>query len=274
MKSSTIRSLLTVCVVLDLALIGVVLYDYFENDSAWIVGVLVVFGIFVLITAILFLMTGRTPEGERVVIKEVVREVQPAVPQVIGTPATIVVHEFRPIPPAPIRVLQEAPPRRMPTPPPRVDSGIPFVYNGYTLFTKVVQLKNGGKRPIYFFSKRKPKSGRMCAKPSGFHVGVNERTGLPFLKKGRGPDGEDLTPALAEAAYRPQCSALTEEGAQCRNSAREGSKYCASHFGYQPPVLAKATVDRKDTLARVKDAPDTKPSTRKSWFGRRKRAAA
>jgi hypothetical protein len=57
---------------------------------------------------------------------------------------------------------------------------------------------------------------------------------------------------------------------QCRNSARADSKYCGSHFGYQPPVLAKATVDRKDTLAAVKDAPDTKPSTRKSWFGRKK----
>ena len=271
MKRTTIRNLLLTCVVLDLALIGLVLYDFFQNSSDWIVWLLVVFGVFVVITAILFAMAGRgEEEGERVVVREVVREAEPAP----SGERTVVVHDYPPIPPAPIRALYESPPRRMPAPPaPAGSASVPFVFNGYTLYTKVVQLKNGGKRPIYFFSKRKPRSGRMCAKPRGYHVGVNERTGLPFLKKGAGPDGEDLTPAAREAGYRPQCSAITEDGKQCRNSAREGSKYCGSHFGYQPPGLAKATVDRKDTLARVKKAPDTKPSTRRSWFGRRRASA-
>ncbi|MCA1818870.1 MAG: hypothetical protein LC620_02260, partial [Halobacteriales archaeon] len=74
--------------------------------------------------------------------------------------------------------------------------------------------------------------------------------------------GEDLTPHV-EAAYRPQCSALTDDGHQCRNSARGGSKYCSSHFGYQPPAIAKAEAVREDTLPRVKDAPDTLPSVRR-----------
>lgn len=36
--------------------------------------------------------------------------------------------------------------------------------------------------------------------------------------------------------YQPQCAALTADGAQCRNSSRDGSRYCISHFGYQPPT--------------------------------------
>jgi hypothetical protein len=287
MKQRTIRSLLLTCVVLDLALLGVVLYDYYQNDSDWIVWVLTAFALFVLITAILFALAGRGERtGERVVEKVVVKEVERAearqdpIPQPWRptgervTERTVVVRDYPPIPPAPIRALMENPPRRIPAPTRPVASGVPFTFNGYTLHTRDVVLNSGGgKRTIYFFSKRKPKSGKMCAKPLGYHVGVNERTGLPFLKKGAGPDGEDLTPAAREEAYRPQCSAITEAGEQCRNSARENSKYCGSHFGYQPPVLARSAVDDKDTEARVKDAPDTKPSTRKNWFGRRRQAS-
>jgi hypothetical protein len=138
----------------------------------------------------------------------------------------------------------------------------PFRYEDYTLYSREVDLKNGGRRTIWFFAKQEPKSGEMAAKPAGYHVGVNERTGLPFLKKGAGKDGEDLTPNLVQA-YRPQCSALTDEGHQCRNSARHDSKYCISHFGYQPPAIAKAAASREDTLPRVKGAADTKPSVRK-----------
>jgi hypothetical protein len=277
MKQRTLRSLLLTCVVLDLALLGVVLYDYFQNDSDWIVWVLSVFALFVLVTAILFALSGRGERAvETVVVKEVGREAEaepaPAAERV--TERTVVVRDYPPIPPAPIRALMENPPRHIPAPTRPVASGVPFTFNGYTLHTRDVVLNSGGgKRTIYFFSKKKPKSGKMCAKPLGYHVGVNERTGLPFLKKGAGPDGEDLTPAAKEEAYRPQCSAITEAGEQCRNSAREGSKYCGSHFGYQPPALARTSVDRKDTRARVKDAPDTKPSTRKSWFGRKKNAS-
>lgn len=138
----------------------------------------------------------------------------------------------------------------------------PFRFNDYTLYSRNVTLKNGGTRPIYFFAKSKPVSGNAIAKPTGFHVGVNERTGLPFLKRGDGPDGEDLTPALPDS-YRPQCGALTDEGHQCRNSSRADSKYCASHFGYRPPVMAQAAAKREDTLPRVKEAPDTVPTVRR-----------
>lgn len=293
MKRSTLRSLLAITVIFDIALLGLLLYDYFQNESEWMVYVLVAFAVFLVIALILFLLTGRAePAAERVVVTEAVREDEAPVEvqeRIVERP--VVVHRgIQPIPPAPIRALRENPPRHIPAPARPVASGIPFVFNGYTLFHKVVQLKNeGGKRTIYFFSKKKPKSGSMCAKPLGYHVGVNERTGLPFLKKGIGPDGEDLTPTSAASdEYRPQCSALTEEGKQCRNSAREGSKYCAPHFGYQPRTVRGAaqhiegedwdpnddltdaqSVKKADIKARVRGAKDTKPSVRKSWFGRR-----
>jgi hypothetical protein len=169
-------------------------------------------------------------------------------------------------PPAPAPVAVPAP---APKPVPQVTVQLserkepfPFTYEGYTLYSRDVDLKNGGRRTIWFFAKHSPKSGQKAAKPAGYHVGVNERTGLPFLKKGTGADGEDLTPAIVQA-YRPQCAALTDEGHQCRNSARHESKYCSSHFGYQPPQIAKAAAAREDTLPRVKGATDTKPSVRR-----------
>jgi hypothetical protein len=145
----------------------------------------------------------------------------------------------------------------------------PFVYNGYTLFSREMQLKGDSKqRTIYFFSKRKPKSGVAIPKPAGFHVGVNEKTGLPFLKRGVGNEGEDLTPVF-EPQPHPQCAAITEDGKQCRNSSRAESKYCASHFGYQPheaKTIRKETghgVAEADTRPRWLRSKDTKPATRR-----------
>ena len=60
-----------------------------------------------------------------------------------------------------------------------------YTYQGWTLYTREVKLKRGPKVNIYFFSKRKPKSGKMMDDmPKGYKVGVNKRTGLPYLKKG------------------------------------------------------------------------------------------
>lgn len=143
--------------------------------------------------------------------------------------------------------------RPTPTPSARKATGgsaAPFQFNGYTLHERRVQLNGGGERTIWFFSKRVPKSGTPAAKPAGYHVGVNERTGLPFLKRGAGKDGEDLTPATADEAYRPQCVALRNDGIQCRNSSRTGSKYCSSHFGYQPRT-PEGVVRLTDTMSKV-----------------------
>lgn len=65
-------------------------------------------------------------------------------------------------------------------------SKMPYQYQGWTLYSRDVKLKRGPKVTIYFFSKRKPKSGKPWPEeslPKGRKVGVNKRTGLPFLRK-------------------------------------------------------------------------------------------
>jgi len=60
---------------------------------------------------------------------------------------------------------------------------MPYQHQGWTLYSRDVKLKRGPKVTIYFFSKKKPKSGRpMNELPAGKKVIVNKRTGLPFLK--------------------------------------------------------------------------------------------
>ena len=58
-----------------------------------------------------------------------------------------------------------------------------YIHEGWTLYTRDVLLKGGRNQTIYFFSKRTPKSGKPCELPNGYNVGVNKRTGLPYLKK-------------------------------------------------------------------------------------------
>lgn len=57
------------------------------------------------------------------------------------------------------------------------DDGI-FRHEGYTLHRR----EGAGGRPLYFFSKGTPKSGSPSPKPEGFLVGLNPKTGLPYLK--------------------------------------------------------------------------------------------
>ena len=58
-----------------------------------------------------------------------------------------------------------------------------FIHEGWTLYTRDVRLPDGKTITIYFFSKRVPKSGTVCDMPEGHTVGVNKRTGLPYVKK-------------------------------------------------------------------------------------------
>jgi len=59
-----------------------------------------------------------------------------------------------------------------------------FIYEPYALYTRKVHLINADRIiDIYFFSSHKPKSGTPCAMPEGYEVGVNPRTGMPYLQK-------------------------------------------------------------------------------------------
>jgi hypothetical protein len=244
MHNKTYRALVVAGMMINAAFLALLLADYYKWDGANFVP-LVLAWLFFVFLLLLLVFFGRPESVVRVARVEERTERVERAPRPLPEPA------FQPVTPASVPHTAVV-----------KSSGVPFVYNGYTLYGRDVELKNGGTRPIWFFSKHTPKSGKMVAKPANMHVGVNERTGLPFLKKGAGKDGEDLTPEIEEA-YRPQCSAITEGDKQCRNSAREGSKYCSSHFGYQPPSIAKAEAKREDTLPRVKGAPDTLPSIRK-----------
>jgi hypothetical protein len=59
-----------------------------------------------------------------------------------------------------------------------------FRYGEWTLYVRMVKLKNDEReRPIYFFSKKIPKSGTACVMPEGYEVGISDRSSMPYLQK-------------------------------------------------------------------------------------------
>ena len=63
-----------------------------------------------------------------------------------------------------------------------------FCYKDWGLYSKEVILKNNPKAvKIYFFSKKRPKSGIQVSKEEfkrlNFYIKVNEKTGLQFVKR-------------------------------------------------------------------------------------------
>lgn len=105
-----------------------------------------------------------------------------------------------------------------------------------------------------------------------------------FRRKGQA-EPEKRVPVVedADGELQPQCAALTDGGAQCRNSARHGSRYCGSHKGYQPPTAKglaqriegdawdpedglsdRQSVATADTRPRVRGAKDTKVKVRQA----------
>ncbi|HEC82102.1 MAG TPA: DUF2188 domain-containing protein [Thermoplasmatales archaeon] len=58
-----------------------------------------------------------------------------------------------------------------------------YKYGKYTLYKRKVTLESGKTLTIYFFSDHKPKSGTPTGMPDGYVVGVNPRSGMPYLRK-------------------------------------------------------------------------------------------
>ncbi|MFA5943611.1 MAG: hypothetical protein WC876_04000 [Candidatus Thermoplasmatota archaeon] len=117
----------------------------------------------------------------------------------------------------------------------------------------------------------------------GFIGRKSEKADKSKPKEPKAKKGKDKAADKSDADYQPQCAALTEDGAQCRNSARGVSRYCSSHKGYQPPTatgLAKRiegdawdpkdkltdrqSVAHADTRPVVRKAKDTKVKVRKA----------
>lgn len=65
-----------------------------------------------------------------------------------------------------------------------------YTHGKYKLYCKEVRFKVGNKpgnpRTIYYFAKQMPKAGTPCDKPEGYEVGINEKTGMPYLKYAAG----------------------------------------------------------------------------------------
>jgi hypothetical protein len=127
----------------------------------------------------------------------------------------------------------------------------------------------------------RPRSGKRSFRILGFLGKKSPKADRPAkAKKAKPAKGKRDT---SDPDYQPQCAALTEDGQQCRNSARGVSRYCASHKGYQPPTakgLAKRiegdawdpndevtdhqSVRGADTRPVVRKAKDTKVKVRKA----------
>jgi hypothetical protein len=58
-----------------------------------------------------------------------------------------------------------------------------YRYGKYILYTKIVTLKSGLQLPIYFFSRKQPKSGHPIDLPEGYTVEENKKSHMPYLKK-------------------------------------------------------------------------------------------
>ena len=60
-----------------------------------------------------------------------------------------------------------------------------YEQENYKLYVKYIKLKGNPDKeyPMYFFSKKTPKSGTPCDLPENYVVIKNEKTGLLFLKK-------------------------------------------------------------------------------------------
>lgn len=61
----------------------------------------------------------------------------------------------------------------------------PFTHGPYTLYHKVVETADGDQRDLYFFARAPPDDAAASELPDGYDVGVNERTGVPFVREER-----------------------------------------------------------------------------------------
>jgi hypothetical protein len=58
-----------------------------------------------------------------------------------------------------------------------------YSFEEWSLYKADIKLKDNKRRTLHFFSKWTPKRGTLCDIPKSFTVDVNERTGLPYLKR-------------------------------------------------------------------------------------------
>src|SRR2546426_2503039 len=123
---------------------------------------------------------------------------------------------------------------------------MPYTYQGWTLYSRDVKLKKGPKVTIYFFSKRKPKSGKpMDEMPKNRKIGVNKRTGLPFLRKGWVQPREPHPPRQNGGGPRPLSLLTCSSRIELRRGRPERNDCNPRPAKYFPGVALPGTRCRK-----------------------------
>jgi hypothetical protein len=75
--------------------------------------------------------------------------------------------------------------------PPETDSGEDaYTHGPYTLYHKTVATGSGDERDLYFFARNPPDDASPATLPDDYDVGVNDRTGVPFVRE-QNDHGED-----------------------------------------------------------------------------------
>ncbi|MBN2599996.1 MAG: hypothetical protein JXA75_05605, partial [Candidatus Thermoplasmatota archaeon] len=58
-------------------------------------------------------------------------------------------------------------------------------YKEYTLYRRITKRQDGKKSRFHYFAKRKSVKGSPAPLPEGYHIVVNKKNGVPYLKKKR-----------------------------------------------------------------------------------------
>jgi hypothetical protein len=58
-------------------------------------------------------------------------------------------------------------------------------YKGYTLYKRETRKQDGKRSTVHYFTKGKSDKGRPAPLPEGYHIAINKKTGVPYLKKKR-----------------------------------------------------------------------------------------
>jgi hypothetical protein len=58
-------------------------------------------------------------------------------------------------------------------------------YKDYTLYKRETRKPDGKKSTIHYFTKSKPDKGHPSPLPEGYHIALNKKTGVPYVKKRR-----------------------------------------------------------------------------------------
>ena len=58
-----------------------------------------------------------------------------------------------------------------------------YSFEEWSLYRADIKLKDNERRTLHFFSRWRPQRGASCDLPEDFTISVNERTGLPYLKR-------------------------------------------------------------------------------------------